>query len=40
MEEKQDHNRRVEHQFGSQAQNYLTSAVHAQGKDLTRWLPY
>ncbi|MEL7631429.1 class I SAM-dependent methyltransferase [Pectobacterium aroidearum] len=36
MEEKQDHNRRVEHQFGSQAQSYLTSAVHAQGKDLTR----
>ncbi|MEH0876628.1 class I SAM-dependent methyltransferase [Pectobacterium cacticida] len=36
MEEKQDHNHLVEHQFGSQAQNYLTSAVHAQGKDLTR----
>ncbi|KHN93164.1 type 11 methyltransferase [Pectobacterium actinidiae] len=36
MEEKQSHSSRVEHQFGSQAQNYLTSAVHAQGNDLTR----
>ncbi|MEI7351638.1 class I SAM-dependent methyltransferase, partial [Pectobacterium parmentieri] len=36
MKDQQDHNRRVEDQFGSQAQNYLTSAVHAQGKDLTR----
>lgn len=34
MKEQQNHNHRVEHQFGSQAQNYLTSTVHAQGKDL------
>lgn len=36
MEMKQDHNQRVERQFGSQAQQYLTSAVHAQGNDLVR----
>ncbi|MCL2891543.1 class I SAM-dependent methyltransferase [Brenneria tiliae] len=36
MEKKSDHSGSVERQFGSQAQNYLTSAVHAQGKDLQR----
>lgn len=36
MESKQSHSDSVERQFGSQAQNYLTSAVHAQGKDLER----
>ncbi|MEC5319635.1 class I SAM-dependent methyltransferase [Brenneria populi subsp. brevivirga] len=36
MESKQSHSDSVERQFGSQAQNYLTSSVHAQGKDLER----
>ncbi|MFE8100017.1 class I SAM-dependent methyltransferase [Brenneria goodwinii] len=36
MESKQSHSSSVERQFGSQAQNYLTSSVHAQGKDLER----
>ncbi|PWC10012.1 SAM-dependent methyltransferase [Brenneria roseae subsp. americana] len=36
MENKHGHTNSVENQFGSQAQNYLTSAVHAQGKDLAR----
>lgn len=36
MENQQSHSNSVERQFGSQAQNYLTSTVHAQGKDLER----
>ncbi|QTF07356.1 methyltransferase domain-containing protein [Brenneria izadpanahii] len=36
MESKQSHSNSVERQFGSQAKNYLTSSVHAQGKDLER----
>ena len=30
------HSQAVDKQFGSQAQNYLTSAVHSQGADLQR----
>lgn len=37
MENKNSHSQAVEKQFGSQAQDYLTSAVHSQGADL-QWL--
>lgn len=37
MKTKPDHHQHVEQQFGSQAQQYLDSKVHAQGNDLT-WL--
>ncbi|GBU14108.1 S-adenosyl-L-methionine-dependent methyltransferase [Enterobacterales bacterium] len=36
MENKNSHSQAVDKQFGSQAQNYLTSAVHSQGADLQR----
>ncbi|TPG64227.1 class I SAM-dependent methyltransferase [Ewingella americana] len=36
MESKNSHSQAVEKQFGSQAQDYLTSAVHSQGADLQR----
>jgi len=32
----ESHKNAVERQFGEQAQAYLSSAVHAQGKDLQR----
>lgn len=37
MSTKPDHHQHVEQQFGSQAQQYLDSTVHAQGNDLA-WL--
>ena len=36
MNMKNTHSEAVDKQFGSQAQDYLTSAVHAQGADLQR----
>ena len=36
MNMKNTHSQAVDKQFGSQAQDYLTSAVHSQGKDLQR----
>lgn len=36
MENKNSHSQAVDKQFGSQAQDYLTSAVHSQGADLQR----
>ena len=36
MESKNSHSQTVDKQFGSQAQDYLTSAVHSQGPDLQR----
>ena len=36
MNMKNTHSHAVDKQFGSQAQDYLTSAVHSQGKDLQR----
>jgi len=34
MESKNSHSQTVDKQFGSQAQDYLTSTVHSQGPDL------
>lgn len=36
MKTKNTHSQAVDKQFGSQAQDYLTSAVHSQGADLQR----
>src|SRR5688572_593071 len=36
MNTKNTHSQAVDKQFGSQAQDYLTSAVHSQGADLHR----
>lgn len=36
MESKNSHSQTVDKQFGSQAQDYLTSTIHSQGPDLQR----